>query len=541
VQGRSQDQRDLLDVESVAGHLLPAGSVFAFLAEHRRRLFPDSMFGDLFQSGRGRPSVPPDVMASVIVLQTLYGLSDRDAADAVTFDLRWKAACGIAIDAAAFHPSTLTYWRRRLAASARPHRIFEVVREVIVETGAVRGRNRRALDSTVLDDAVARQDTVTQLIAAVRRVGRDVPDATALVVSVCSYDYSQPGKPTIAWDDPAAREALVSQLVGDALALIAALDVQTITAAGGQAAEAVALLALVAGQDVEPAEGSDGTDGRWRIARKVAPDRMISTVDPESRHTRKSRENRQEGFKAHLLVEPDTGLTTAAALTKTNGSDNSDATVGGQLLDADATIAAAVSAEAGQGVDDSSRDQQVAERTEVLGDAAYGTGELLDKINKAGWTATIKPHPLRPAVEGGFTLDDFTYDEQAGTLTCPNQVTRQLSKTRTATFGRICGGCPLRKRCTTAATGRAVKLTEFEQVRRDHRARAKEPDFQQVYRAKRPLVERSIAWLTRGNRRLRYRGVAKNNAWLHHRVAALNLRRLLTLGLTSTNGTWALA
>jgi transposase len=541
VQGRSQDQRDLLDVESVAGHLLPAGSVFAFLAEHRRRLFPDVMFDDLFPSGRGRPSVPPDVMASVIVLQTLHGLSDRDAADAVTFDLRWKAACGIAIDAGAFHPSTLTYWRRRLAASARPHRIFEVVREVMVETGAVRGRNRRALDSTVLDDAVARQDTVTQLIAAVRRVGRDVPDAAGLVVSVCCYDYSQPGKPTIAWDDPAAREALVSQLVTDALALLAALDVETITAAGGKAAEAVALLALVAGQDVEPAEGSDGTDGRWRIARKVAPDRMISTVDPESRHTRKSRESRREGFKAHLMVEPDTGLTTAAALTKTNGPDNSDATIGGQLLDADPTIAAAGSDEPGQRVDDSSSDQHVAERTEVLGDSAYGTGELLDKINKNGWTATIKPHPLRPAVEGGFTMDDFTYDELAGTLTCPNQVTRQLSKTRTATFGRICGGCPLRKRCTTAATGRAVKLTEFEQVRRDHRARAKEPDFQQVYRAKRPLVERSIAWLTRGNRRLRYRGVVKNNAWLHHRVAALNLRRLLILGLTSTNGTWALA
>ena len=95
VQGRSEDQRDLLDVESVAGHLLAAGSVFAFLAEHRRRLFPEAMFADLFPSGRGRPSVPPDVMASVIVLQTLHGLSDRDAADAVTFDLRWKAACGI--------------------------------------------------------------------------------------------------------------------------------------------------------------------------------------------------------------------------------------------------------------------------------------------------------------------------------------------------------------------------------------------------------------------------------------------------------------
>ena len=523
-------------MELVAGHLLPAGSVFAFLAEHRRRLFPEELFDDLFPSGRGRPSVPPEVMASVIVLQTLHGLSDRETAEAVMFDLRWKAACGIAVDAAAFHPSTLTYWRRRLASSDRPHRIFEVVREVIIESGALRGKHRRALDSTVLDDAVARQDTVTQLIAAVRRVGRDVDGATQVILTVCSFDYTQTGKPQIAWDDPAARDELVSVLVADALALLAELDVDVITGAGGRAAEAVAILALVAGQDVEPAEGSDGTDGRWRIARKVASDRMISVVDPETRHTRKTPERKQDGFKAHLAVEPDTGLATAAALTKATGPENSDASVGGQLLDADPTIA-----EANEGGGDGGDAAEVMERAEVLGDSAYGTGELLDKINKAGWDATIKPHPLRPPVEGGFTLDDFIYDAAAGTLTCPNQITRRLSKTRSVTFGAACRGCPLREQCTTAAKGRTVNLSEFEQVRRDHRERAKRPEFQQVYRAKRPLVERSIAWLTRGNRRLRYRGVIKNNAWLHHRLAGLNLRRLLAMGLTSTNGAWVVA
>jgi hypothetical protein len=104
VQGEADRQRVLLDVEAVAGHLLPAGSVFAFLAEHRFELFPAGMFADLFPSGRGRPSIPPDVIASVIVLQALYGYSDREAADAVTFDLRWKAACGYAIDAAGSTP-----------------------------------------------------------------------------------------------------------------------------------------------------------------------------------------------------------------------------------------------------------------------------------------------------------------------------------------------------------------------------------------------------------------------------------------------------
>ncbi len=88
VQGRSEDQRELLDAESVAGHLLQRGSVFAFLAEHRRRLFPDEMFADLFPSNRGRPSVPAEVMASVIVLQTLHGLSDSETTDALTYDLR---------------------------------------------------------------------------------------------------------------------------------------------------------------------------------------------------------------------------------------------------------------------------------------------------------------------------------------------------------------------------------------------------------------------------------------------------------------------
>ena len=539
MQGRAKDQRDLWDVESVAGHLLPAGSVFAFLAEHRHRLFPASMFDDLFPSGRGRPSIAPEVVAAVLVLQTLHGLSDREAAEAVTFDLRWKAACGVAVDAAAFHPSTLTYWRRRLAASQRPHRIFDVVRQLVVETGAVSGKNRRALDSTVLDDAVARQDTVTQLIAAVRRVAREVPGAVGLVPVCCTgYDYTQPGKPRIAWDDEAAREELVSALVNDALALLAALDVEAITAAGGKPAEAVALLALVAGQDVEPAEGSDGTDGRWRIARQVAPDRVISTVDPEARHAHKSRERRQDGFKAHLVVEPDTGLTTAAALTQTNGPENSDAAVGAALLDTDATLPAAATS----GGDDAAPDHQNAdEQVEVLGDSAYGTGEMLDALNKKGHVATIKPWPLRSAVEGGFTLDDFTYDDQAGTVTCPNGVTRRVSRTRQVIFGAACQGCPLRPQCTTAAGGRKMRLHPHEQLQRQHRQRAKDPAFQQTYREKRPMVERSIAWLVRGNRRVPYRGVAKNHAWLQHRVAGLNLRRLLALGLTFSQQGWQIA
>ena len=528
-------------MESVAGSLVPPGSVFGFLAEHRQRLFPVAMVEDLFPSGRGRPSIAPDVVAAVIVWQTLHGWSDREAVEAVTFDLRWKAACGMAVDAGSFHPSTLTYWRRRLAGSERPHRIFEVVRQLIIETGAVRGRNRRALDSTVLDDAVARQDTVTQLIAAIRGVVREVPGAAEVVAARCTgHDYGQPGKPRIAWDDEAAREELVSGLVNDALALPDGLHVAAISAAGGRAADAVALLALVAGQDVEPAEGSDGTDGRWRIARTVAPDRVISTVDPEARHAHKTRERRQDGFKAHLVVEPDTGLTTAAQVTQVNGPGNSDATVGAALLDTDTTLPAATEPAAGVVAEDEETAED-GETVEVLGDSAYGTGEMLDGLDRTRRRPLIKPWPIRPAVPDGYTLDDFSYDDEAGTLTCPNGVARTLTRNRNVVFGAVCRDCPLREKCTTSVSGRTIHVHRHEKLLRRHRQRGQEPAFQHLYRAKRPKVERSIAWLVKDNRRVPYRGVIKNNAWPQHRLAGLNLRRLLTLGLNLHHGAWQLA
>ena len=318
MQGRRVDELELLDAASVAGHLVEAGSVFRLLADHRRELFPEAMFADLFPSTRGRPSVPADIAASILVLQALNGLSDREAMAALRTDLRWKVACGLAVGHGGYDSSTLTYWRRRLAASKAPNRIFDAVKAVVAQTGVLKGKNRRALDSTVLDDAVATQDTVTQLIAVIRKVAREVPDAAAVVAEMCTaHDYADPGKPRIAWDDAEARAVLVDALVRDALALLAVVSAWELE---GPAAEAVALLALIAGQDVEPAEGSDGTDGRWRIARGVATDRVISVVDPAARHAHKTVHRRQDGFKAHLGVEPETGIVTGCELTKAAGS-----------------------------------------------------------------------------------------------------------------------------------------------------------------------------------------------------------------------------
>ena len=519
VQGTSHPEHVVMDAVAVSGHLLPSGSVFAFLAEHRRELFPDAVFADLFASHLGRPSVPADVVASVLVLQALEGRSDREAVEALTFDLRWKAACGLPVAAAGFHPTVLTYWRRRLAASIRPNRIFDAVREVVAATGALTGKTRRALDSTVLEDAVATQDTVTQLIAAIRRVAREVPGAAEVVAAHCTrHDYDDPGKPAIAWDDPEARAQLVDALVSDAHRLLGHLPEQELAP---RPAEAVALLALIAGQDVEPGEDSDGTDGRWRIARKVAEDRVISVVDPDARHAHKTVQRRTDGFKAHLVAEPDTGLITGCALTKASGPATGDGAVGLGLLVADRTITQPV---------------------QVLADSAYGTGPMLAALDQAGHTALIKPWPPRALIPAGFSTADFVADELAGTLTCPaGHTVRYTPVKRVARFARCCTGCVLRARCTTSPRGRTVLIGEHDALTRAHRARAADPDFQALYRRHRPMVERSIAWLTRSARRVPYRGVARNDAWLHLRAAAINLRRLLALGLTGIDGRWALA
>jgi hypothetical protein len=341
--------------------------------------------------------------------------------------------------------------------------------------------------------------------------------AEVVEVHCTAHDYDDPGKPAIAWNDAEARAELVDALVGDAHRLLGHLPEQVL---GPREAEAVALLALVAGQDVEPVADSDGSDGRWQIARKVATDRVISTVDPDTRHAHKTVHRRTDGFTAHVVVEPDTGLITATRLTRAAGAANSDAVVGIALLAADDSIHDPV---------------------QVLGDSAYGTGEALVALAAAGHTAVIKPWPLRPAVPGGFTIEDFVVDETAGTATCPAGITRPISRTRVVTFGAACRGCVLHPRCTTERDGRQLKLHPQEALRRAHRASAADPAFQAAYRRHRPMVERSIAWLTRGHRRVPYRGVIKNDAWLHLRVAAINLRRLLNLGLHDLDSHWVLA
>jgi hypothetical protein len=328
--------------------------------------------------------VPAEVMASAMVLKELEGLSDRQAADALRCDIRWKVATGLALDHSGVHFTIFTYWRTRMVRSAGSERINEAVAEVINATGVLAGRRHRALDSTLLDDAVATRDTVTQLISAIRRARRLIPDAAAVEVS--AHEYDSVAKPVIAWDDPLAKQGLVSGLVNNAIAVIVALDGVELSAAQ---ADALGLLALVAGQDVEPGEG-EGTwawPGGWLLTASSPP----SIPRPDTCTRARVSTRRLQGQRR---LDPETGLILAAAITPANAPYGA---IGVKLLDGE----------------DPGR--------QVLAGSAYGSGDVRAARRGAGHDQAIKAMPLRPAVPGGFDRDDIFINHAAPHRHLPRQ------------------------------------------------------------------------------------------------------------------------
>ena len=521
-------------------------SIYGVLHRECFNLFPDEMFADLF-TDVGRRSVPPMIVAVVMVLQRIEGLSDREAVDRFAFDARWKyAAGGLDFDYPGFVHTVLVDMRARLARSDRPDRIFETTLEAAEAAGLV-GR-KRVLDSTPLYDAVATMDTVTLIRSAIRALLK-VADAelqTELRALVRrDDDYASAGKPVCDYDDPTARQALVDALARDAMALVRALDERELAAEVDQAAR---LLATVVGQDLD-----HGTDGVFRIARRVAADRVISTVDPQARHGHKTSARGFDGYKGHIAIDPDTEIVTATTVTAANAGDAEPAEV---LLAHDLPERARGDDDrndqdrpgdgGGDGHGDAGVDADAesvaAHQLAVYGDAAYGAGKLLATLHTAGARIMTKVQPP-PAPGGRFAKDRFTIDLATGTVTCPGHVSVAIRPVTTgggvAAFGTACAGCPLADRCTTSPAGRTVTIGAHE----EHLARARsaqaDPAWRADYTATRPKVERKIGHLMRrrhGGRRARVRGTTKVAADFSLLAAAVNLARLGVLGLRQAAG-----
>jgi len=541
--GKTPRQRDLFrTTTSFCAPRVAETSIYGLLHRECFNLFPDELFADLF-ADIGRRSVPPLVVAVVMVLQRLEGLSDREAVDRFTFDARWKyAAGGLDFDYPEFVHTVLVDMRARLADSEEPDRIFEVTKDVGRRAGLL-GR-RRVLDSSPIYDAVATMDTVTLVRSAIRGLLAAAGELEGALRAVLRRDddYASAGKPVCDYDDRAAREALVDALAKDAQALLLVLEGRALSASLAQAAT---LLAAVVGQDLD-----EGQDGLFRIARRVAKDRIISTVDPQARHGRKTSAHGYDGYKGHLAIDPDSELITATTVTAGNSGD---AVVVAELLAEDLPAApvvdqtrsaprdvTAVSAELPAGADTLSDEQPLT----VYGDAAYGAGEVLDLLHTAGAEKRCKVQPpIAPA--GHFTKDAFTIDLAARTVTCPADQTvplQPVGEDFIAHFGDACASCPLAEQCTTAKSGRTISVGPYEEQLVAARAEQADPAWRADYRATRPKVERKIGHVMRrhhGGRRARVRGQPKVAADFALLAAAVNLARLAVLGLFGVGGNWA--
>ena len=517
--GKTPHQEDLYrSSRELVESRLGEQSIYRLLGREGHRLFPDESFGDLFQR-IGRRSVPPRIVATVMVLQRIEGLSDREAVDRFAFDLRWKyAAGGLEFDYPGFVHTVLVDMRERLRRSERPNRIFDAVLEVAREAGFV-GR-RRVLDSTALYDAVATQDTVTLIRSAIRSVLRvsGAYEAKLRTHLKREDDYRAAGKPACDWDDEAARSELVDALARDGFALLLALENRKMTTA---LAEACALLATVLGQDLEQVEGT------FRIARRVAPDRVISTVDPEARHGHKTAARSFDGYKGHIAIDPDSEIVTAVQVTAGNVGDAAPA----EALLSDVLETSEVRSDAAQPY-------------EVYGDASYGTADLVERLEGVGITANTKVQ-APSARKGMYSQDAFDLDTDEGTVRCPNGITVRLEMHRDgsafARFGKHCENCPLRPSCTDAKTGRLIHLHAKHAVLRRARDRQKDPDWKLTYRAIRPKVERKLAHMMRrkhGGRRARVRGTCRVAADFALLAAATNLVRLAVLRLRGDGNVW---
>ena len=504
--GTVDRQGSLLGVDSLLARLFEGddSSFYARMAAHGDELISDEDFAGCYSAGMGRPSIPPSLLMKAVLLQVRDDVSDREAARRAAKDLDWKRALGLQADETPFHHTTLSVFRTRLMVNDADERALRKTIERAVAAGLFPKKVMAIVDSTGVMGAAAVADTFTLLRQAVTRLGdaagdRLVKRLRRTINRLCR------NKARIDWADGAARRAHLGELVALAKALLVA------TGGHDDLAEARDLLARIVDQDVEetPADG-----GGPAIRQGVAPDRIVSVVDPEMRHGRKSSSKRVDGYKSHLLTDHDSELVLGVAVTPANDPDGPEA----------APLVAQAKA-AGVPV------------SEVLGDTAYGDGDTREAVEAEGAKVTAKTQP--PPTTGRFRKTDFDIDPEAPSATCP------AGRTTTATgvgrdhkgrplvvlkFGDdVCGECPLRPRCTTSRHGRWLTLNFHEARLQAARAEQARPSTVRKLR-RRAVVERKLGEGKRhGMGKARYRGARK--VLLQQRLIAgmLNVKRLFLI------------
>ena len=513
--GRRSRQLSLSDTDEWWKRIPPT-SRWAQVRQWSLAHWPDERFAAWYaEDGQGRPSIPPSYMVTLLLLQLLYGWSDRQAVDNAAFDDRVKFAVGVSRtpEILCDHSTLCKFRAKALAQDAGRTLLRETLREASA-AGLLRDE-ADIIDSFMVAGAAARQGTLILIARAIRQVLVEADEAGLRPPALRRADYRDRRKPAIDWAGDAARHALLQDLVADAATLTAWAAAPPHPESLRQAA---ALLETVAAQDItrDPA-------GTVHIAQHVAPYRVLSVVDPEMRHGRKSSSQKFDGYKAHISVQRGDAarprLVTAATVTP------------GNTPDGDQTVAVLQEREALTG----------APPQALWGDTAYGGAPTRQAVADAASAVRLEA-PVPPAVarDGRFPKTAFTIDCDAQTVTCPAGQTvpwarRRLPEDRerlvTVHFpGAVCGACELRAACTTGTYGRGVGITPTEGATQAERARQAALPWQTAYR-QRTQVEHGIRGLTRGrDRATHYWGQRKTQMQIVWQAVGYNIRELFRVG-----------
>jgi hypothetical protein len=534
--GKRSAQQGMFEADTLYGEFVGRRTFYGYLASQRYELFRDADFAELYCQDNGRPSVPPSLLATALVLQTYDGVSDDEATRRAAFDLQWKVALGVEVNVRPFAKSTLQEFRAQLIVHDQTRTIFQRSLEVAKRRGVwkkghapqERQHIKLALDTTHILGRGAVKDTYNLLADGIVEVLRGLAklgpyEVVELAEEVGCMRYvsgsSLKGQAEVDWTDAQARQHFLAEIVADAEQLLELVRGTRASLVPGsdqdtELAAAAEPLARILAQDIE----CDATGPR--LKRGVAPDRLISVHDPEMRHGRKSSSHLFNGHKAQVAVDTDTQLITAVDV------------LPGNAPDAEQALAVVEASEAATGC-------QV---VEVLGDCAYGAGETRAEFAEAGRTLIAKVPDLQN--QGYFAKTNFQLDLEAGTCTCPNQ--HQTREFRPAKAGggtfvfatEICAVCPLRAQCTRGRGGRTVHVHPQEALLQQARELQRSPAFAEV-RRRRQVVEHRIARLVQlGIRQARCVGRIKTvfQVCLAAAVANLTLLAATSTALSTPAG-----
>jgi hypothetical protein len=492
--------------------------LFVFLRRFRHLLFDEAFQAELagmYADGeKGRPPVPPAMLALAMILQAYTRVSDDEVIEAMVMDRRWQLVLGcLDTERAPFSKGTLVNFRVRLIAANLDRRLIERSVALAAETKGFGSKALRvALDSSPLWGAGRVEDTINLLGHALRK-------ALGVVAAMQGWGQAEgaavlaaaAGVPALAasslkaaldadWDDPATADAALAQVLG----YLEQVEAFLADRCGAEvAAAATATARQVRDQDV------DACGAAPTLRRGVAKDRRISVEDDQMRHGRKSRTVRFDGYKRHITRDLDTGLIPAVGITL--GNEPEAAVTGDIALDLDA---------GGYQLGELHIDRAYLSSTMVR-----ERGEHLQVFCKA-WRVRN--------TTGRYTKTEFTIDFDTGQLTCPAGVAMPFEAGKTVRFPKqTCAACPLRARCTTSTSGRSISIHPDEALLAELREFQATPTGRAKLR-ERVKVEHGLAHIGHWQgRRARYLGKRKNLLDLRRTAVVHNLHvaaRLITTG-----------